>query len=234
MGLFVEDVPSVNRSVQKDIAVRFERDVLPLRDQLYRAARRYTHSHTDAEDLVQDTMLKAYAGFGGFRDGTNVKAWLYRIMTNTWISSYRAKQHRPDELLAEEITDAQLAAGAQHWAIGLPSAELEALQAMPDDDIVAALQQLPEEQRIVLFYADVEGLRYKEIAEIMYWPLGTVMSRLHRARRSLRKLLANVGSRPRVPAEHRANTCSNGRLPPLDTKPGLEPVCCGCWDLNSS
>jgi RNA polymerase sigma-70 factor, ECF subfamily len=179
-----------------DLAVRFERATLPLLDQLYRAARRYTTSHADAEDLVQETMLKAYAGFGGFRDGTNVKAWLYRIMTNTWINSYRVRQRRPVEVLGEAVTDAQLVAGAQHSSAGMPSAELQALQRMGDSEVVDALEALPVEHRIVIFYADVEGLRYKEIAQITGWPLGTVMSRLHRGRCHLRRLLVDVaGSR---------------------------------------
>lgn len=181
-------------STAEDLRVRFERATLPLLDQLYRAARRYTTSHADAEDLVQETILKAYAGFDRFREGTNVKAWLYRIMTNTWINSYRTKQRRPVEVLGDGVTDAQLTADAAHSSAGLPSAELQALLRMADDEIVAALQCLPVEQRIVVYYADVEGLRYKDIAQIMDWPLGSVMSRLHRARRHLRELLLDVAT----------------------------------------
>ncbi len=198
MAPLLEDSPLVpqNCAPPEDLAVRFERATLPLLDQLYRAARRYTTSHADAEDLLQETMLKAYAGFGGFNDGTNVKAWLYRIMTNTWINSYRAKQRRPVEVLGEAVTDAQLVAGAQHSSAGMPSAELQALQRMGDSEVVDALEALPVEHRIVIFYADVEGLRYKEIAQITGWPLGTVMSRLHRGRCHLRRLLVDVaGSR---------------------------------------
>ena len=171
---------------------RFERDALPLLDQLYRAARRYTRTTADAEDLVQETMTKAYAGFHSFTDGSNIRAWLLRIMTNTWIASYRAAQRRPDEVLSDEITDAQLAAGVARSPVELQSAELAALEAMGNDKIRAALAALPVDQRMVVYYVDVEGFRYKEIAEILGVPLGTVMSRLHRGRRRLRELLAGA------------------------------------------
>ncbi|MGE0215302.1 sigma-70 family RNA polymerase sigma factor [Mycolicibacterium sp.] len=173
---------------------RFERDALPYLDQLYRAARRYTRTVADAEDLVQDTMVKAYSRFHTFEEGTNLRAWLLRILTNTWITSYHRSQSRPEEVLSEDITDAQLAAQADHSARGLPSAELAALEALGDDDVRSALQALREDQRLVVFYADVEGLRYKEIAMILGIPEGTVMSRLHRGRRALRGLLATVAT----------------------------------------
>jgi RNA polymerase sigma-70 factor (ECF subfamily) len=175
-----------------DQRARYMRDVMPLVDQLYRVARRYTGNRTDAEDLVQETMTKAYAGFHGFTDGTNVRAWLFRIMTNTWVNSYRRAQRRPDEMLADDITDAQWAAVAQHTTVGMQSTELLVLESMGDDDVRAALQSLPEGQRLVVYYADVEGFRYKEIASILDMPLGTVMSRLHRGRRNLRSLLADL------------------------------------------
>src|SRR5882757_2479354 len=170
-----------------DPAALFIRDVLPLVDQLYRAALRYTRIPTDAEDLVQETMAKAYAGFHSFRAGTNLRAWLFRILTNTWISSYRTAQRRPDEVLAADVTDVRLSAAT-------PSAELAALEAMVDEDVRDALQALPEAQRLVVYYADVEGFRYKEIAAIMDMPLGTVMSRLHRGRKNLRALLIEVAA----------------------------------------
>ena len=170
-----------------DPAALFIRDVLPLIDQLYRAALRYTRTPADAEDLVQETMAKAYAGFHSFRAGTNLRAWLYRIMTNTWISSYRTAQRRPDEVLSADVTDVRLSAAT-------PSAELAALDAMGDDEVLDALRALPEGQRMVVYYADVEGFRYKEIAAIMDMPLGTVMSRLHRGRRNLRALLIEVAA----------------------------------------
>lgn len=176
------------------VAQRFERDVLPLLDQLYRAARRHTGSVADAEDLVQETMVKAYGGFHRFEDGTNVRAWLLRIMTNTWINSYRRAQCRPEEVLAEDITDVQLAGQARHSSTGLPSAELAALEALGDDEVRDAIGNLCEDQRLVVYYADVEGLRYKEIAVILDIPVGTVMSRLHRGRHALRKLLVDVAA----------------------------------------
>jgi RNA polymerase sigma-70 factor, ECF subfamily len=171
-----------------DPSARFVRDVLPLVDQLYRAALRYTRRPADAEDLVQETMAKAYAGFHRFSDGTNVRAWLFRILTNTWISSYRSAQRRVDEVLAADV--------AEVWptAAKNPSAELAALEAMGDADVRDALQALPEGQRLVVYYADVEGFRYKEIAEILAVPLGTVMSRLHRGRANLRALLMDIAA----------------------------------------
>jgi RNA polymerase sigma-70 factor, ECF subfamily len=180
-----------------ELIASFERDAIPLRTPLYRRAVGMTGNRDDAEDLLQDTMMSAYVGFGSFRQGTNLNAWLHRILTNTYITAYRKKQRRPMLYPTEEITDDQLAAIAEHSSLGLPSAEDMALATLPDTEIKAAMQALPEPFRMVVYYADVEGLEYAQIAEIMHTPRGTVVSRLHRGRRRLRFLLADVEtSRP--------------------------------------
>ena len=180
----------------------FEEQALPLLDQLYGGAMRLTRNPQDAEDLIQETYLKAYNNFGSFKQGTNLKAWLYRIMTNTYINSYRKAKRRPTESSADELSDFQLYTTAGHDSTGLESAEVEALKQMPDSQISDATNDLPEDYRMVVYYADVVGLAYKEIAEVMDTPLGTVMSRLHRGRKLLRTALKDVAREQGIGRNH--------------------------------
>ena len=168
---------------------RFEATALPFLDQLYSAALRMTRNPADAEDLVQETFVKAFAAFHQFEEGTNLKAWLYRILTNTYINIYRKKQREPQLSMTDEIDDWSLAKAAEHTSSGLRSAETEALDHLPDAAVKDALANLPEDFRMAVYLADVEGFSYKEIAEIMGTPIGTVMSRLHRGRKALQKAL---------------------------------------------
>jgi RNA polymerase sigma-70 factor (ECF subfamily) len=181
------------RVIESDLerAARFEAEALQYIDQLYSAALRMTRNPADAEDLVQDTYVKAFSAFAQYKPGTNLKAWLYRILTNTFINMYRKRQREPQQTDSDEVEDWQIARSAEHTSTGLKSAEIEALEHLPDSDVKNALAALSEEFRMVVFYVDIEGFSYKEVAEIMSTPIGTVMSRLHRGRAMLRELLVD-------------------------------------------
>jgi RNA polymerase sigma-70 factor, ECF subfamily len=180
---------------------RFERDALKHLDQLYAAALRMTRNPADAEDLVQETYVKAFTNFHQYTDGTNLRAWMFRILTNTFINNYRKKQREPLQQASDEIEDWQQLRAEAHMSTGLRSAETEALERLPDTEVVNALLSVPEEFRVAVYLADVEGFAYKEIAEMMSTPVGTVMSRLHRGRKLLRVLLADVArERGLIPA----------------------------------
>ncbi|WP_164198955.1 MULTISPECIES: sigma-70 family RNA polymerase sigma factor [Pseudarthrobacter] len=174
--------------------IRFERDAMQYVDQLYSAAMRMARNPADAEDLVQEAYTKAFSAFHQYKPGTNLKAWLYRILTNTYINLYRKRQREPLQSNSDTIEDWQLARAESHTSRGLRSAEAEALDHLPDSDVKRALQAIPEEFRLAVYFADVEGFAYKEISDIMNTPIGTVMSRLHRGRKMLRDLLADYAA----------------------------------------
>ncbi len=179
------------RDGQPELTSRFERDALPLLNGLYSAAYRLTRNAADAEDLVQETFLRAYRGFAQFKEGTNLKAWLYRILTNTFINSYRKKQREPQTISDDEVEDWYLYSKMTGEGME-PSAETSVIESLPDEEVQEALSSLPEQFRIAVLLADVEGFSYKEIADITDVPIGTVMSRLHRGRKALEKRLWDV------------------------------------------
>jgi RNA polymerase sigma-70 factor (ECF subfamily) len=172
----------------------FEQQALPLMPQLYGAALRWTRNPSDAEDLVQEAFAKAFVAWGQFQQGTNLKAWLYRIMTNTHINMYnkRAKDQAKGGL--DDLEDWQIGSAESVTSLASRSAELEAIDNLPSDTIRKALHDIPEEFRMVVYYAVVDGLPYADIAEIMDTPIGTVMSRLHRGKKMLRKMLAEYAA----------------------------------------
>jgi RNA polymerase sigma-70 factor, ECF subfamily len=197
-------------------AAHFEHDVIPLLEPLRRRAIQMTSTIADAEDLLQETLLKAYAGRRSFQPETNLKAWLFRIMTNTYINSYRTKKRQPAQYPTDQITDRQLATSAAHRSAGLWSAEDQALATLPDPQIKAAMQALPEQFRIAVYFADVAGFSYKEIAAIMETEQGTVSSRISRGREQLRKSLIDLPSRrrPQRGSRHRTVRPNDVLLPP--------------------
>jgi RNA polymerase sigma-70 factor (ECF subfamily) len=188
----------------RDLAMRFAREAEPLFEVLGRGARRLTRSDADAEDLLQDTLLHAYAGFGSFQEGTNLKAWLFRILYNRWVSTYRAKQRRPAEVPVDHVTERDLAETAARLPAAHRSTEAEILDAMPHGDIKAAMADLPDGFREAVYFADVQGYTYAETARILNVPQGTVMSRVSRGRHRLRIALAHLET-PCTPTESNAS-----------------------------
>lgn len=196
----------------RELREHFTAQAMQYVDQLYGAALRMSRNPADAEDLVQETYMKAFVSYHQFTEGTNLKAWLHRILTNTYINLYRKRQREPQQAYTEQVEDWQLAQAGNHDSVGLRSAEVEALSALPGTEVRKALYELPEDFRMAVYYSDVEGFAYKDIAEIMGIPLGTVMSRLHRGRRMLREKLLDYarenGLRPSTIAKAEAKIAS--------------------------
>ncbi|WP_229679500.1 sigma-70 family RNA polymerase sigma factor [Agrococcus terreus] len=181
----------------------FEEQAMQYADQLYGAAMRMTRNPADAADLVQETLLKAYAAYDSFKPGTNLRAWLYRIQTNTYINTYRKQQRRPFEAPLDDMEEWQIGDAESISATSSRSAEAEAIDRMPSGAVTQALQSISEDFRMAVYWVDVEGLSYAETAEVMHTPVGTVMSRLHRGRRLLRGLLADYAREQGITVEEK-------------------------------
>ena len=202
---------------------RFERDVVPQLGQLYPAALRMTRNPTDAEDLVQETSVKAYAAFHQFQTGTNLRAWLNRILTTTFINVYRKRKREPQQALGGDLADWQMS--ADRLAPPSPSAEAEALDRITDSDLLRALRELPGEFRTAVYLADIEGYPYREIAEMMGTPIGTVMSRLHRGRRRIREQVTEPRPAPSAPGQPALGVLARGAVLARGDDPPEPPAC---------
>ncbi|WP_425313188.1 sigma-70 family RNA polymerase sigma factor [Microbacterium esteraromaticum] len=200
------DLPVMDDTASDDARRDFQEQAIPYMDQLYAAAMRMTRNPADAADLVQETFVKAYGAWSSFSQGTNLKAWLYRILTNTYINIYRKKQREPFQGTIDDLEDWQLGGAESTTATRSRSAEAEAIDRMPASAVKDALQEVPEDFRLAVYLADVEGFAYQEIADIMKTPIGTVMSRLHRGRRMLRELLADYAAERGIAAAEPRST----------------------------
>jgi RNA polymerase sigma-70 factor (ECF subfamily) len=187
----------VESAADKNLRTRFESDVIPKLEPLYRHAMRLTRNHADAEDLLQDTMMKAYSAFRSFKQDTNVQGWLSRIMTNTYINGYRKQRRRPVHYLPGNFTEELQSTALHPSTAGTQSAEQQALDKLGDTVIAEAMRALPDQFRLAVYYADIEGFSTKEIADLMQTPVGTVTSRVYRGRRLLRHILADVANQRR-------------------------------------